>query len=401
MITKRYGNDAKMKNEQHIIKIIATIYIWYSVFSRVLLTTTFVSNSIRISRFIGILALIFRCVLIALEASILINRKVQIKHFLNLVILTVLVILLYFSTGDWVLFDVFFFVFCFSKYVSAERIYKLISRTLFFSVTIIVLMSLIHIVPTEIYSRGEEQIRHTFGFNHPNAFGGHILYLVIFYVLSKKKTNIIDVFLSFFSAGIAYIFPNSRTSCMCLMIIGLYIFVCNCNFSGFLKTMLNNHRKLFKGVLLTLFLLVVFIYLFAFSDSAREHLAGISGTFYRRFLYGKWAYARYRASFCGQHVDMVNDKMLLAGGDDLEYFNIDCTYFYLPIVLGILPTLYYVFWYIRGIYLSIQVQKRTLLFMFILIAISGVSEIAMIFYSSYLLIGVPLYETKKNLTKNN
>ena len=108
----------------------------------------------------------------------------------------------------------------------------------------------------------------------------------------------------------------------------------------------------------------------------RDFLSRVSGTFYSRFVLADRAYNIYGVSIFGnKNIEFVGELDILAGkATENQYFAVDCLYVYLPVVVGIVPTIAIAIIYACGIRKSIRRKNTIMLTIMLLFILSGVSD---------------------------
>ena len=241
-------------------------------------------------------------------------------------------------------------------------------------------------IPEYAYLRGNGVIRHSLGFCHPNTLGFAFLTLSILYCLKKHQFKIGDYILLILIALFLYLIPNSETPCVCIFIMGSYLFI-----KDNVKYKKRNRiipTKIKKGFLfLGVVGLVVIVYLVAYTGIGANHISKISGTLYTRFIHGATAIKNYGFSLWGQYIPMVGEDDILKGAPVSSYFTIDCVYFYLPIVIGIFPSCFFAYYYIHSMIVSLNKKNRKLLMAAFILLFYGIAEVnAISLFSSYLFV---------------
>ena len=297
----------------------------------------------------------------------------------------------YLILDEWILFDIFFIIIAFRNVLDYKKVYKIVFATLLFSISLIIVLNLMGVIPSNFnYHRASGKIRYTMGFNHPNAFAGNLLILLIFYVLQKESLTNVDAVIILMCSIFTLIAPNSLSAGVCMFLLALCIGFIKKGYN--IKTVRFNEKKLcILYFYIFIFSIVCIAYLVALTGLWENLISSLSGTLYTRFLYGKEAIDKYGISMFGQNIDMVNERMINENSK-LKYFTLDCTYFYMPIVIGLIPTLYYLKWYLNSIKISILSGNKILLCVFIVVTLYAISETSFIMYSAFLFLGALNYE---------
>jgi len=112
-----------------------------------------------------------------------------------------------------------------ARYVKWERLLK-------FSLVLYIVFIIgsavaeqVELVPTLEFFRGDVR-RYSFGFSHPNVFGGYVLFIVIVWLLIRyKKLKVFDYIGWLLIAAFMWIVPNSRACTFSILLICLFTFI--------------------------------------------------------------------------------------------------------------------------------------------------------------------------------
>ena len=366
-------------------------YIYFFTAYSVFINTIPLNEGSIVAFVLGKIMLCFRGLLILLELTINYKRY-NFSKICNLLILSLITIMSYKYTENWIFFDIFFIVICFGDKIDVNKLSKSVFNTILFVLITVSVLNFFGVISDEyVFCRPDGTIRPTLGFSHPNALAGNIFFLLVFYFLKNKEQTYkyMDILIVVFCAIFTYVVPNSITSSFCILIIAWYILMSRINALNLLRRFFINTKILFTIIIFIIIGIILLIYMIALNRTGEALIVNMSGTFYTRFIYGAKALRTYGISIWGQAVNMCNEKQLQLVMDPIEkteYFNLDCLYFYMPIVLGIIPTLYYCFWWIKALKnASIRRDFRYIVFFVIILAYS-VSEGTVLNYTMPLIL---------------
>jgi hypothetical protein len=214
--------------------------------------------------------------------------------------------------------------------------------------------------------------RLTLGFSHPNVLGRIIFLLCLLYVIKKERDLKVYhlIFFSFVSLWV-YIYPNSISSALMIILI-VIIEAVNMAYKKMFKSDIIKSWMFRCFAILLIPILIIGVFYIVVTNTGENILSDFSVTFYKRFLYGMEAFKTYGISLFGQRVKFVGQAMqYFVGG---KYFVIDCLYILLPLQYGIIPSLYFLLVYIKGIKNCIKYKDVNLLIAMLILAIYSISE---------------------------
>ena len=128
---------------------------------------------------------------------------------------------------------------------------------------------------------------------------------------------------------------------------------------------------IFAVLLLFFTAVIIAVYYVSLTGEFKEYIVRLPGTMWSRFSLGAEAYAKYGFSLFGQP---YNPKYTNPG-----FFVVDCTCFYLPVFIGIIPSIVYLLLVYRAIWFSLRNSSFNLLLVQLLIFIYSVSEYIVIY----------------------
>lgn len=338
----------------------------------------------QVDKVLGQLIIVIRLILIGCAFFYLAKQRITLKKLGFYILFTLLVLCSYKAVGSWWLFDMFFITIIFGDILTYKKIVNIFFRVLLFATCIIILLSAFGILPEYMFQKSDGHIRYSLGFIHPNSLGFIVMMLCLLYILKKNKIKISDTIILSTLGIVTFIFSKSETS---MSIILLVIFIIT-----FLQKLHIKYTKKKLWIISILFFvsIVTMVYLIAIKGIGSELIYQISDTLYTRFRYGHTAIMQYGFSSFGQYIKMSGDFNVLMTGSLGNYFTLDCIYFYLPIVRGVIPTLFFTLFYLFSIKRCIENRDLKLYVVMLLLLLYGISEttLATIFSSYLFLIAV-------------
>ena len=212
-------------------------------------------------------------------------------------------------------------------------------------------------------------VRYNLGFAHPNSLGLMLMLLGMLFVLKVKKFTFDHLLVPFLLGIICIVVPNSYTSAYVLFLLAfvlcLIIRFQNCNLT------IANQRILFVTLFVVFISIIVSVYFISFSDYFKNFLHKLPETLHSRFRFGAEAYIKYGLSIFGQP---YSPKDTYPG-----YFIVDSTLFYLPVFIGIVPSIIYMLLVSRAVWMSVKYNNFVLLVVQFLIFMYSISEYIVIY----------------------
>ena len=268
---------------------------------------------------------------------------------LKTVLCTVFFIVFYIThkfSGSYFLFDLFFIPIFLSKIVDFNEV-----------------------LPQKSFGTRGKFVRYNLGFAHPNSLGLMLMLLGMLFVLKVKKLTFDHLLVLVLLGIICVVVPNSYTSAYVLFMLAfvlcLIIRFQNCNLT------IATQRILFVTLIVIFISIIVSVYFLSFSDYFKDYLHKLPETLHSRFRFGAEAYIKYGLSIFGQP---YSPKDTYPG-----YFIVDSTLFYLPVFIGIVPSIIYMLLVSRAVWLSIKCNNFVLLVVQFLIFIYSISEYIVIY----------------------
>ena len=279
--------------------------------------------------------------------------------------------------NSWVLFDLFFIPLFLSKRLNLTIVIELFFYLILLGTIVTIALDLCGCLPKfPVNFYKGTQIRYNLGFSHPNSLGMMFMLVSMLLVLKVKKMN----FLCFLSLSIlgslCVIFPKSYSSALIVYCLSLF---------SFFKMIIKNlsfelSRKIVRFFALGVFSSVIIgTYVVALTGWANDGPLNLPQSLLSRFILGAKAFTRYGFSLFGQDYHPVGTTAIMYGADPSTYFVVDCLYFYMPIFVGVLPTLVYLSLFYRSAWISIERANYALLFVLIMVSIYSISEYLVVF----------------------
>ena len=291
---------------------------------------------------------------------------------LKTVLCTVFFIVSYIThkfSGSYFLFDLFFIPIFLSKIVDFNTIVKIFFYVIVIAVITTVFLDIYEVLPQKSFGTRGKFVRYNLGFAHPNSLGLMLMLLGMLFVLKVKKLTFDHLLVPILLGIICIVVPNSYTSAYALFMLAfvlcLIIRFQNCDLT------IANQRILFVTLFVVFISIIVSVYFISFSDYFKNFLHKLPETLHARFCFGAEAYIKYGLSIFGQP---YSPKDTYPG-----YFIVDSTLFYLPVFIGIVPSIIYMLLVSRAVWLSIKCNNFVLLVVQFLIFIYSISEYIVIY----------------------
>jgi len=272
-------------------------------------------------------------------------------------------------SGSYFLFDLFFIPIFLSKIVDFNTIVKIFFYVIVIAVITTVFLDIYEVLPQKSFGTRGKFVRYNLGFAHPNSLGLMLMLLGMLFVLKVKKLTFDHLLVLVLLGIICVVVPNSYTSAYVLFMLAfvlcLIIRFQNCNLT------IATQRILFVTLIVIFISIIVSVYFLSFSDYFKDYLHKLPETLHCRFRFGAEAYIKYGLSIFGQP---YSPKDTYPG-----YFIVDSTLFYLPVFIGIVPSIIYMLLVSRAVWLSVKYNNFVLLVVQFLIFIYSISEYIVIY----------------------
>ena len=278
---------------------------------------------------------------------------------------------------SWVLFDLFFIPLFLSKKLNLNIVIDIFFYVILIGTFVTITLDLCDCLPKfphELY-RGN-QIRYNLGFSHPNSLGLMFMLIGMLFALKIKQMNLVCFLLLVVLGSLSLLLPKSYSSATILYCMSLFSF-----FKIIFKYLsLAIPRKLvylFAVGILTC--IIVGVYAIALFDLQKDVPVEMSQSLLARFSFGAKALAKFGFSVFGQDYHPVGTSAIMNGAHPSTYFVVDCLYFYLPIFVGIIPSLVYLSLFYRAVWISINRENYSLMFVLMMISVYSISEFLVVF----------------------
>ena len=272
-------------------------------------------------------------------------------------------------SGSYFLFDLFFIPIFLSKIVDFNTIVKIFFYVIVIAVITTVFLDIYEVLPQTSFGRRGKFVRYNLGFAHPNSLGLMLMLLGMLFVLKVKKLTFDHLLVLVLLGIICVVVPNSYTSAYVLFMLAfvlcLIIRFQNCNLT------IATQRILFVTLIVIFISIIVSVYFLSFSDYFKDYLHKLPETLHCRFRFGAEAYIKYGLSIFGQP---YYPKDTYPG-----FFIVDSTLFYLPVFIGIVPSIIYMLLVSRAVWMSVKYNNFVLLVVQFLIFIYSISEYIVIY----------------------
>jgi len=267
-------------------------------------------------------------------------------------------------SGSYFLFDLFFIPIFLSRIVTSRVVVKIFFYVLVITVISAVLLDIYEVLPQTSFGTRGKFVRHNLGFAHPNSLGLMLMLLGMLFVLKVKHLTFDHLLLPVLLGFICIVVPNSYSSAYVLFTLAfllcLIIRFQNCNLT------LVAQRRFFVTLMIIFICIIALVYFLSFSEYFKDFIHKLPGTLLARLSLGAEALQKYGFSLFGQPYfpkDTVVDSIL----------------FYLPIFIGIVPSIIYLLLVGRAVWLSIKSNNFVLLVIQFLIFIYSISEAIVIY----------------------
>ena len=253
---------------------------------------------------------------------------------LKTVLCTVFFIVSYIThkfSGSYFLFDLFFIPIFLSKIVDFNTIVKIFFYVIVIAVITTVFLDIHEVLPQISFGTRGKFVRHNLGFAHPNSLGLMLMLLGMLFVLKVKHLTFDHLLLPVLLGIICIVVPNSYSSAYVLFMLAfllcLIIRFQSCKLTIFAQ------RRFFVTFMIIFICTIALVYFLSLSECFKDFLHKLPGTLVARLSFGAEAFQKYGFSLFGQP---YFPKDTYPG-----YFIVDCTFFYLPIFIGIVPSIIY------------------------------------------------------------
>ena len=291
---------------------------------------------------------------------------------LKTVLCTVFFIVSYIThkfSGSYFLFDLFFIPIFLSKIVDFNTIVKIFFYVIVIAVITTVFLDIYEVLPQKSFGTRGKFVRYNLGFAHPNSLGLMLMLLGMLFVLKVKKLTFDHLLVPILLGIICIVVPNSYTSAYVLFMLAfllcLIIRFQNCTLT------IVAQRRFFVTLMIIFICIIALVYFLSLSECFKDFLHKLPGTLLARLSFGAEAFRKYGFSLFGQP---YFPKDTYPG-----YFIVDSTLFYLPVFIGIVPSIIYMLLVSRAVWMSVKYNNFVLLVVQFLIFIYSISEYIVIY----------------------
>ena len=269
-----------------------------------------------------------------------------------------------FTAKTWIMFDLLFIPLFIGQTCGLKKMYSVILCTLVFGTFLIITIDYFDLFKQYEFSRNET-IRHSFGFYHPNSLGLTLMLIGMLLALIKNKLKSYDfVFLIILCFSIKY-FTDSRSAFYPLTILTTLLFIIN-YYEKIISKLFGKKLTVFS-IFFILFIISLMFYMII-SENWMEYVDNIING---RLNYGKQALDEYGITLLGQKITISIEWEVAKGA---KYFVIDSLYYYFPIVVGIIPSLFLLGAYIYSVKQTIKEKNIKLYVILMLFVLYGIPE---------------------------
>lgn len=351
---------AKKKEMLYQIAIIMFL-IWSSVLIGIKWKTNLLPlmNAIGTFFMYGIVLILLYCIFI--------NKKLIKNYFILLLIMLITSIIIYFKNDDNGILFIVLFVFGIKDF-DYERIIKCFAITQLISVIVILLTYYLGF-SDNVISYFAYGIGHSLGTYHANNLGTIVFsgYLALCYAFLKKKV-IIQAMFALIVAVFLWKITLSRTNCLLILlfpIVQLVIIMIQ-------KTNKLVLLKLAKNIIITLFLIAIFLTLLYDKISTIYN----DGTFLERFRFGALLFKQHGIHLFGSNIHFVSTVDARTQG--ISNLVLDSAYLKLIVNYGIIATIFVISIFSKVVGITIKNKNYSLLIVCLLIAVSGIMQAMLI-----------------------
>lgn len=300
------------------------------------------------------------------------------KVKLNLILCVIFLIAAYFLnkyTKTQLVYDLFFIPLFICQFLNKKKFYKyvLASFCLFFVIEFCLYFS-DYVHDSDTFFRQNGMRRYALGFIHPNALGFYVMLFCLYSVMLKTSFKFYEYLIFLALAYFCYKIPNSITSASLIFLLAVFAFLSN-------TILRKNFSKKINYLLLILSLLSValvlfFTYYITFTETFKADLQSLPGSIWARFELSKKGYDLFGFSLLGKYDEFIAMAVSIIQnyGPKAMWLILDCTYFYLPIIHGLIVYAIFMFMLIWSFVRGVLEQNYLYALIMFVVVIYGVSE---------------------------
>lgn len=300
------------------------------------------------------------------------------KVKLNLILCVIFLIAAYFLnkyTKTQLVYDLFFIPLFICQFLNKEKFYKyvLVSFCLFFVIELCLYFSG-YVHDSDTFFRQNGMRRYALGFIHPNALGFYVMLFCLYSVMLKTSFKFYDYLIFLVLAYFCYKIPNSITSASLIFLLAVFVFLSNIFLRKNLSKKINYLLLILS--LLSVALVLFFTYYITFTEAFKADLQSLPGSIWARFELSKKGYEIFGFSLLGKYDEFIAMAVSIIQnyGPKAMWLILDCTYFYLPIIHGLIVYAIFMFMLIWSFVRGIVDQKYLYALIMFVVVIYGVSE---------------------------
>lgn len=376
-------------------KISLNIYIYFIIGGLIIidvLRNSLLQYSYRESTSIlQIIAIILRFFLIYISCIYILKCGLKGRDLFVIFPYIILMIATILFQKKFTFFDLFYISIFLGKYLEYRTVTKIYLYSLGISVIIVIILFYKDFFPSyEVIREGTERNRVTLGFLHPNTLGHLIFYMGLLYIaLRDHKIKYYDLAMIVLISLWLYIYPNSITSSMLLVLLVLGIIVIKLFFFLLKKEIVK--FKLIK--IMSIFLIPVLItglYLIISKEIGINIISNISSTLISRIDLCEKGISLYGIHFLNLREIQFTGTAEKYFGSMQDYFVVDCLYVYIFLVFGIMPGLFYFVYYIRCVKKCFIENNSILWIILVILMIFSITEASIITFKSAFVFILPM-----------
>lgn len=337
-----------------------------------------------------VLAIIIRIFVACVAGYYLLRSRSDFMCLVEKIIYILLLFVTMLFQKNFVYFDMFFISIFLAKFLDYKTVANTYLYSLIFSVVVVVIMQYIKIFPVYMVIREEtERVRTSLGFTHPNTLGHTLLYICMLYlIVHEHNIKYYDLILVGVVSLWLYIYPNSITSSLLLVLLAIFIIAMKMGRFLLKKDIL----KLQFVRILSLILIPVLLfglYMIIIQGRGREIVSNISSTLTTRIIMSQKGIELYGFQiFNSQNIEFTGTAAKYFG-ESSGYFVVDCLYVYIFLVFGIIPGIFYFLYYIKCVRNSFS-KSCILWIVLILLMLFSITEASMITFKSSFIFILPM-----------
>lgn len=340
------------------------------------------NDNVDINRLVDVIVLVFLLVLIVFV------QRYTLKEIIMISLISTPILVTAYNSGSKYLLSMFLFVIA-SKYAKMDNLVQSYFYVLLFMIPFILLLCYYGVLPDLTMNRNG-QIRHAFGFEHPNRLGMRVFQLsaCFCYITYNNGKVFLKNCLLLAAMIFVHIVPNSQTAYIGIFILVIIMFV------GYIYDKYGiDKTRLMKLMLLGSVVVNVGTVILSFNNPQKNHLLNSIDRFLsRRFFYDYKMYNYYGLTWFGQKIStLVKDTKYV--GVYRQWY-LDNAYFSILLRFGIVVYIIFSILYIVAIYYYVKSNNFPMVAILFTYAVYGIMTTGFYMMSDnifLLAIASPLY----------